>query len=514
MSVLDLTTGIRFANALIHEIETSKTGWRLERERLYRQALELWNAIRESDARKLAPSWWWEEPDHRRKAYLVDPLGERIPAVWSDLLFRGEPTIGAINKGDQEKLDDWVEFNELASQLKWAEEVCSSEGEVWWRIISIPGFGHALTEWHSRLNVIPYWVGRKCVAVAFVSILAEDRDANEETVYIEVHSHGVTLNRLYHGKKLHSLAGARIPLDSNPETAGIPEEWVHNLRPLAGRIPNKLGRDWRYGISDYAGIASLLLALNETLNIGQENLHLTGKQKVVIPERFLDIRGQLPKGAEVIIATEVDQDPDKIKNEFAQIQWEFDAEGIIKWQDSLELRALTRARVAPQLLGKGVEGASTGPSLRARLTDSLMAAEGKGKFWDDSMPDVILRNMEVENLPGIGKDWGLPDKKKPHFKRADPVPADPEATSRTVVMEVNTNVLSRKTAIQRNNPEWSDERVTEELAEIRKERDLMLKSTAAPDGNQRIPDPAGGIPREPGNEDPTAVPDPRARTTG
>lgn len=504
--------GTRFAAQLINEIEASRTGWRLEREWKYRDDIERFVGIRESDARKMAPEWWWEEEDHRRKSYFIDPLGERIPQVWSDLLFGKEPVFEAANKGDQERLDDWVEANELPSQLKWAEEMCSSEGEVWWLHVMQPALAHCITEWHSRLNVIPLWVGRKLVAAAFVSILSHSDQY--ETVYINVQAEGVAFNRLYRARPGAKIGGRGLPLDNHHATEGLLPVWSHGLPLLCGRIPNKLGRDWRIGVSDYNGIEGLLYAINELTNIGQENARLTAKQRVVIPERFLDIYGRLPKGAEVVVATEVDQDPDKIKNDFAQITWEFDAEALIKYKDSLVQAILTRARVAPSLVGvdtaaSASTAAGTGPGQRARFIDTLLGAEGKASFWDDTLPDVILGAMQVENLRGLDVGWSNTEK-KPTFKRSDALPDDPEAVSRRTVMEVNANVLSRETAITENNPNWGEARVKEELEKIRAEKDLMLKATAAPDGNQSIPDPAGGIPRAPGKEDPSAVPDPRS----
>lgn len=503
-----------FANKLLNEIEQSKTGWRLDREYKYRRDLETFVALRESVASILVPPWWWTD-NPESKIYLVDPLAERVPSVWSDLLFGEEPVFEAAKKKDEEKLADYLEINQFPSQLKWAEEMCSSEGEVWWRHVLQPALGHCITEWHSRLNVIPLWVGRKLVAAALVSILEPATDEkSEETVYIEIHAEGVVYNRLYVARPGTKLIEKRVSLDNNYSTYGLLNEWYHGLpKMLVGRIPNKIGRDWKMGVSDYAGKTGLYFALNELTNIGQDNARLTGKQRVVIPERFLDVKGQLPKGAEVVIATEVDQDPDKVKNDFAQITWEFDASAMVAYSNFIEDKILTRSRIAPQLVGKGGDGTPTGPGWRARLVDTLMAAEGKAAFWDDILPDECMQTaFMVENLAGLDKGWSVD--KPPTFKRNDSLPDDPEAVSRRTVMEVNSNVLSRETAIARNNPQWGDTRVSDELEKIRNEKDLMLKATAAPDGNQRIPDPAGGIPREPGKEDPTAVPDPRSKATG
>ena len=45
--------------------------------------------------------------------------------------------------------------------------------------------------------------------------------------------------------------------------------------------------------------------------------------------------GNFPRGAEMLIATEVDQDPEKIKNQVAMIEFEFDAAALIAYKENL-----------------------------------------------------------------------------------------------------------------------------------------------------------------------------------
>jgi len=444
-----------------------------------RDSLALYQAIRESDTKKLKPNWWDEEYETSRD-FIIDSLGARIPETWADLLFGEEPEFEPIQKSNVDELEKFVDDNNLPSELHWAEQLSSSEGEVWYRLLSVPMLGRVFIEWHSRMNVVPYFIGQRLAAVAFVSWLEIDGDSNKIWVYLEVHSEGVVLNRLYFTGIGGALKGNEVPLGDREETAQLRPQWLHPLPMLGGRLINKRGKDVRIGGSDYKGIASLLLALNEIANIGQENARLTAKQRVIIPERFLTSRGQLPRGAEIIIATEVDQDPTKIKNDLAQVEWEFDAEALIAYKGDLTDTILTRARMAPQLIGRHTESAETGPGYKARLIDSVLAAQGKAKKWDEYIPEILKLAWQLEALPigagGCGVAWkGLDGDKFPVFKRNGNLPEDEESRSRRIVTEVNAKILSRRSAMEENNPTWGPDRVQDEMDRIEEEEQQALE---------------------------------------
>lgn len=501
---------------------------RLERARTFpidgpvsRSDLVLYQSIRESEISQLKPKWWNEEYETSRE-FVIDPLGERIPEVWADLLFGEEPEFEPVNKGNQDDLEKFTKDNKLPTNLHYAEEISSSEGEVWWRLLSVPSMMRVFIEWHSRLNVEPYFIGNKLVAVAFISWL--EISDSKQWIYVEVHSEGVVLNRLYHNT-IGSQLGKPRELTEREETAELRPLWTHPLPMLAGRLLNKRGRDWRIGKSDYKGVSHLLLALNELQNIGQDNARLTAKQRVVIPERFLTARGQMPRGAEIIVATEVDADPTKVKNDMAQVEWSFDAEKLIAWKGDMVETILTRTRIAPELISKNKEGGATLPAKRADLLDTVLRAQSKAKKWDDELPGILKLAWQLENLAisqgGCSADWGKVDgDKEPIFKRNGSLPEDEETRSRRIVTEVNAKILSKRTAIQVNNPTYGPDRVDEEIAQIEKEETDSLKRMQQfkdpPDpsdpqqkdaADKGVQDP-GRLPLQPGKRRSTARPNP------
>lgn len=528
---------ILYAQQLLRKLEGERTFPPPDEYHL-RKDICKYQAIRESDENVLTPLWWKQDSDYNGKDFVLDPLGARIPEIWADMLYGLEPEFEPALKADRDRLEEFVDYNDLPSELHFAEQICSSEGEVWWLYRAVPSDGHAELSWYSRLNVVPLWFGKKLAAAAFISVLEYEQQSRKQWIYLTIHAEGVVLNRLYYHTAGTAL-GEPKQLGERDETKDLRPLWGHPLEMLCGRIGNRRGKNNQLRGSDYKGLTGLLDHLNEVQNVGQDNLRLTGKQRVVIPERFLTARGQMPKGAEVIIATEVDADPTKIKNEMVQLEWEFDATALLEWKNDLVDSILTRARIAPQLVGRHTEMAATGPALRARLMDSLMSATGKGKDHDDRIPKIISLGAQLESLPlssgGPGNTWR--NTEPVTFKRNSSLPEDETDRSNRTVTEVNAKIKSKQTAIEENNPTWGPDRVQEELDRIDQEDQAALQRAqeqfaatnpdpnAAPDGGPTnpsnpvttnsstgkngLPDPAKAQSTRRGKRKNTSVPDPQ-----
>jgi hypothetical protein len=462
--------------------------WPLKSERKCHEEIGLYRALREGDRRYLAEFVKWAKD----RTYWLDPLAERIPETWADLLFGDDPTIEAGEESDQELLDNIVEENDLPSALQEAEETCAAEGEVWWRVfkdsdtLSVPTI-----EWHSRIDVIPLFVARKLVAVAIVSEVGRDcqEGTGEDTVwrYIAIHEEGVMLNLLFKGEDRQ--LGEEQQLSAHPAVSDLQESWNHGLSSmLAGRVVNKRAPRNR-SRSVYHGIRDFLLALNENFAIGQENARLTGKKRAIVTQDMLDADGNFPDDTDVFMRQVADADPDRPTDALLQIEWQFDAAALIEWNDNLEERAITRARIAPQLIGQNTEGALTGPALRARLLDTLLARMGKGRFWDDELPRALVAAQMVDDLAesqgGFGREWSAPAE-RPSTERGDALPVDQDDEVNRIAAEISAEILSTQTAIEERHPDWPADRVLEEMERILKDR-----GQAAPEPfSQPAPEPA------------------------
>jgi hypothetical protein len=452
-------------------------------------------AFRESDreALRLIHGWDAERP------YAVDPVGNRIAEAYADMLFGENPTFTPANERDDDNLKRIIETSDLPTELHHAEQINSSEGEVWWRAMSA---GSAITPapqitFHSREEVVPHFVGATLVAVAFVSEFEAPRtgQAPDERVpiyrHLEIQSLGRIENALYLGSK--EQLGERVELDSFSETDELFEVWDHGLPGIAaGRILNKRGRQRDQGKSDLDGIEDLLLGLNEALTIGMENVRLVAKKRAVVPMEALagrsvdDLedagdgslrptgRATFDAGEDVLAINPLDAELGKEgAGPFKVLEYSFDAEQLVVWQDALITRAAHDAGLTVHFIGtsKGTEGeATSGTALRTRLLPAINSGRGRGRPWDRELPRALLFAQLLDAMqPGSGgygrsyADAGTP----PSVERNDPFPRDELEETTRHAAAVQGEIESRRTAVEALHPDWTDEQVDEELDNIR-----------------------------------------------
>lgn len=449
--------------------------WPPPGEEKVRKDLEVFRALRESDRAILRRESGWEA----ERKYVVDPLGERIPGAFADLIYGEAPEFTAADEADQDHLTEMVEANGLPDELRGGVGISSSEGSAWWRIIADRSCPYPTIEWHSRLSVVPDFSGRQLRAVAFVQELQRPPFEKDESKavwrYVEIQVAGRSRNLLFRAEGLKDGLGKRKPLSDHWFTEDLDDEWNHGIPMiLAGYIPNVSGGTHSrvMGRSDYHGVKDLLLELNEAASIGSENMKLTAKKRIVAPKRYLTAEGEFPAGVDIILAEETDTDPDKPDQGLVQLEWEFDASSLVEWIEHLTDTSLTRARVAPQLVGRYTEGAQTGPAFRARLLDSLLAAGGKARAWDTGVPKVLLAAQMVDALPlekgGFGHTWKQ-SSVAPGVKRASALPVDETEEANRIASERGSEILSRRTAIEQRHPDWEEPRVLEELQRIKED---------------------------------------------
>lgn len=528
-----------FIQRIIEQQQTVTTA----HERWVQDQIALYSALRESDADRMKAMITWPQD----RTYVVDPLAPTIAEAFADLLFGEDPTITAAqaeqanskaspfsqmqpdedadvgpdedvppdadqaqdeaSNQDQDWLDDLIEANDLPSELRRSEAVCSSEGEVWWRIYVDRGqMPHPILEWMSRSHVRPYFRGRKLLCAAFVSDIHREEIQGEESIlykYVQLQTDGYVRNLLYRGTL--TQLGNSVPLDERPETAMLEEEWSHGLGMLAGRIPNKLGSDRRFGISDYRGVKELLLALNEATTIGHENVRLVAKKRMVVPPSALGEDGRFDASEDVLIGDEpLDQElgGKTTSGKFGVLEYSFDANALISYKSDLAGIILTRVGIAQQFVnansrsGTSEGMAQSGTALRLRLIPTTLAAQGKARFWDDALPKILMLMQLVDALPeeqgGFGRSWAMPGE-PPAIERSQPLPQDETEQITNHAAAVGAEIESRRSAIADLHPDWSDDQIEEELNQIKSEISIF-----------GLPGKGAGAPPAPG-ADPTAV---------
>lgn len=462
-----------FADQLLTRLEAERTFPPPGVRRVWEEKAR-WVAHRESDRDYLAVSAGF---DSARSRYHVDPLPDRISGAFASLVFGREPEVTPGNESDRAVLEDLVAENRLGQELQRAERVRSSEGEVWWRLhLDRRISERALLEWHSRLGVIPLFLGGRLKAVAFVSRLtpggSEDGRVDR---HFEVHDETDVTNVLFVGS--NDTIGHPRPLTENPETADLVEAFAHGLPDIpAGWVPNRLGVERTSGISDYAGIEDYFWDLNESLVTASRNASLTAKKRMLVPAAALDEQGRL-RDEDVIVNEVLDAalgDSGGSGNAYRVLEYSFDAQALIFWQDSLARNALTRVGLIPQFVGVAVEGdglALSGTALRVRLIPTVNAAADKGAEWDSTLPDVLALAQLLDAHPWDGEPgqaWTRPDV-EPALDRGHALPSDPNEEADRIALLRSAKVISLEEAVRELHPDWEEEQVLEEVARLEDE---------------------------------------------
>lgn len=466
-----------FADQLLAEIQASDT-WPLQRDTQPRTIVARRRALRVSDKPTLKAMAGWNQwpAGLRAREYVVDPLPRTIARAFADFLFGQSPECTAAAEGDQPWLDAIVDGNDLDSELHRAERICVSEGEVWWKVyvdrdcelVPIIGFS-------SRLGVVPLWRGRRLLACAFhsrVNVAKDPNHSGEKVVYrhLELHADLVVRHFLFRGSD--STLGALVPLGARAETADLPEEWVHGLPMLAGRIVNDFDDDPTLGEGDYDQVQDLLLGLNEARTIGAENTRLTAKQRIGVAGELLEPDGSFDAGMDVIrVSPDAAAFGEGGSPPIVQLERSYDALPLIAHNTDLVKTILSRVGLVPQFVGQDVDGqAESGTAVRLRFLPTVNAAHGKAKEWDDRLPDILHLAMQVDALPeeagGFGREYAALGE-EPAVERGEVIPADEAEDVKTHVTAVTGEIESRRTAIEAMHPDWDEKRVQQELDDIR-----------------------------------------------
>lgn len=517
------------ANLLIRRIE-SELRWPppFDHDRISEIARRA--AFREADEETLRHAAEW--PDDRN--YIVDPIGDRVATAKADLLWGEDPKIRANKDSDQSNLDRIVRTSQLASELHWAEQLRASEGEVWWRIergdndvVPCP-----IVTFHSREVVVPLYVGPILVAAAFVTEFEDPTAPVREASppiwrHLEIHTEGRIENRLYLGHR--DSLGAGKNLDEFPETEELDSIWDHELPGMiAGRVIYRRSRDRALGRSVYEGSENIMLALNEAMTVGVENVRLAGKKRAVVPAESLKKRDpDLPDsfdngdgsrtpiqgmsfdaGEDVLVAgsmdTELGKEPGA--NLFKILEYSFDSEALIAWQDKLVKVLASRCGLTVQFIGEGAaagEGtAETGTALRVKLLPATSSARGSGRSWEDSVPRILMLMQLLDSAPqsqgGFARTYSAAGE-PPSVEREDPLPRDETEEVARHSTAVGGPVESVETAVRDLHPDWDDKQVEDEVKRIRE--DVQTSNSFVGLGQ-----PAGNDENEPPEPAPTPEP--------
>lgn len=492
---------------LLEELVTTGRGkWPTPRELRATRAVATWRAFLESDRDRLRDIAGW---DNRDRPYKVDPLPELIADAWADHLFDEDLTIVEAASSDKGALEALLEGNpDFNGDIHEAERRVVGLGEEWWRafidreLADVP-----LLEWHSRDEVVPYYIGRRLIAAAVVTELPRKPGTRSAVFrHFEIHAAGVVEHVLFRGT--NGTIGRTVPLEDHPDLEDLADElgaeggqgqrWEHGLPMLMGRITNgrRIDKKLRVGISDFKRITDQLLDLNEAVTIAGENVRLTAKKRVIVPEDTLRSTGAPGAGdledrgdgtfnpvpgrgygfdasEDVFVVSKLDGELGKGNDgPYKVLEYSFDALPLLAHKADVVQTALTRVGLTPQYVGVADEqpGVLSGTAYRLKLIPTTKAGKGKGRPWDDTLPHILSLLARLDELPeadgGFGRRWA-DAVTPPSVERSPGLPADEVEDANVESTLVGAGVRSKYTSIKRQHPDWDEAAILDELDKIK-----------------------------------------------
>lgn len=474
-----------FADQLIAEMEGAP--WPLPREADTQTLVSHRRALRRGDKLELKrmANWIRYNQGANTREYLVLPLAKMIARTFADFMFGEAPNYSLTDAAEDDALKGLTKENKFSSGVRRAARTSVSEGEVWWKIHVNAAIAEVpLIEWYSRLSVVPLFYGDRLLACAFITEVRRDKVAPDsgdeyEEVYrhAEIHCNGRVVNKLFKGTD--DMLGRSQPLTADASTATLPDEWMHGLNMLAGRVVNDIDDDVTLGESDYDQIEDILLALNEALTISSENARLTGKDRVFVAGRLLEQDGSFNASLEVF-QTEADggvMGEDGAKPPIVAVEKKYDAVSLWTHIAKMKAEALGGVGIVVQLVGEEMTtgSAESGTAIRLRYLPTINATVGKAAEWHAALPTILCRAMEVAALPTSagatpgGFGWTYGSGEEPAVELADPLPVDETELVNRLATTILAEIMSRRSGIAALHPDWTDEQIDEELALILQE---------------------------------------------
>jgi A118 family predicted phage portal protein len=371
---------------------------------------------------------------------------------------------------------------------------------------------------------VPEFKYGRLIAVTFWSVIQD----HGKTVVRHLEKHMLTRNEIHHGVYVGTQKelGRQTALTDFDETAPyadlVTQGNVISLPDMADDactvvyIPNmKPNRIWRdlgpqaapLGRSDYSGLETLMDGLDEVMSSWMRDIRL-GKAKLMVPQSMLDNIGR-GKGAvfeperEVMVPLQSLSNGEGSPLSQQIVPWQPN----IRWQDhqntynALVETIITQAGYSGQTLGLQGDIAQTATEVVARERKSLTTRGKKITYWRPGLADILYGLMEVSRVVFHEKITPV----RPDIEFADVVLPDALELAQTVAAMRGAESMSIETAVATAHPDWTPDKVAEEVARIYAEIniDMLSKARVALGGSptETLEQQLAGIPTAIGSTD-------------
>lgn len=464
MGILD---GIRGA--------AGKNSWPPESMKSRWELLEGYAALREANPAYVRGMASAQGMGGGSNSYIVTPWPRRLALTAAHMIL-GEPArILAPNPEDQSRVAELIALNDFNARARAAAYISSSEGGVYGKVSSAPNTPKSkkgpTIQFVSERRVIPRFAN---VDELIAATIIEEWSGKGNTIYrlMEHHEPGVIRYELYQGS--NTDIGAKVPLSAHERTIDLPDEQATGIDDalLVTYIPNDRTVDSPFGVSDYRGLETLFLALNETATSAEDQQRLLRKR--LIMDESLQTSGEFVDDEIVWVNQRHTQDGSSPILQPTPGDWK--AGEHVAWQNSLLDLTLTLAGISPQSLGRDLDGGSaSGVALKLKMAHTNSVMEAKANHFEVGISELFslaarLDSIVIGSGDNIKPAYPWIDTEGPFSVELDDAAfTDQNETADVVSKSVAAGVMSKRTAIAELHPEWEDDQIDEELARLDQE---------------------------------------------
>lgn len=437
------------------------------------------------------------DPPNRYRVHV--PLASDIAQTSADLLFSEPaafiiPQAREVNAPDdakaiQDRLLERADADGWDKTLIEAAEIASALSGVYLRVTwdRTVADRPLMTSVHPDAAVPEFAYGI-LMAVTFWRTLRTDGD--DVWRHLERHEPGYILHGLYKGTRRHLgwpaslsllpetsslLAGADLETQAVEPIAVIPTGidgltacYVPNMQPNRSDRRSPLGR------SDLDGVEGLMDALDEAMTSWMRDLRLA-RARILVPQELLEVKGR-GQGAVFDADREVFTALNQMAGEGADgiqfVQPDIRTDQHMALTSNLIERIVQIAGYSPASFGlRGDGNVVTATEIAARERRSLTTRGKKALYWARPLTDLIERYLEIDH-----QMFGGPGVLRPQVQFADSVQGDPKELAQSLQLLVSAAAVSYDTRVRMLHPDWTDEQVVAEVAQLQQE-----SGTALPD---------------------------------
>ena len=414
-----------------------------------------------------------------------DTLPFDLATLSADVLV-GEPprfTVHPEDETNEQAVAELAYFtgtDTFAADLHQAFRSCAGLGWVYGRVVWDANIDpHPWIEWIDADQGMPEFTNGRLTAIIFWETYKTN---NHVYRLLTRHTAGRIDYALYEGSE-HGL-GRVVPFTDCEETAYLADVvdadsgiTTGATRPTAVLIPN-LDRSpkWRtdpylryLGMSDVVKGGEVWHSLNMLWTDLMHEVD-SAKAKLIVPEHYLRSNGP-GRGMSYEWWRDVYTKPQSASADEAEtidrVQFDMRVQEYMDAIENTRMRAISSAGWSN--ITFGLENASaqmTATEIRARSTRTLHTHKAKSRFVRAGLGELLTAWLEMDaELNNYAPPTRMVD-----VSVAEPVQAT-ELDEATTVQTLRTaGVASTRYAVTRLHPEWTDEQINEELAELQREQ--------------------------------------------